>query len=77
MGKRTVLYVSPGSRNGWDVKRQDAERASKHFDNKTDAVAFAKQLAKGSGPSQLKIQKQDGKFQTEYTYKKDPYPPKG
>ena len=76
--KRNVYYVSPNKkRGGWDVQKQGAKRAHKHFETKDPAIKLGKELAKSSGPGQLKIQKQDGKLQTEYTYKEDPHPPKG
>jgi hypothetical protein len=76
--KRDVYFVSPNSdRGGWDVKREGAERASKHFETKADAIGFGKQVAQKSDLGQLKIQKQDGKIQTEYTYGKDPRSSKG
>ncbi len=77
MAKRTVPYVSPSKRGGWNVKKQGAQRASRHFDRKTDAVDYGSHIAKQTGLGQLKIQKQDGQFQTEYTYGKDPFPPEG
>jgi len=76
--KRDVYYVSPNKRRGgWDVQKEGAKRATKHFDTKAPAVNFGKELAKGSGLGQLKVQKQDGKIQTEFTYGKDPLASKG
>jgi hypothetical protein len=76
--KRNVYYVSPNKkRGGWDVQKEGAKRAQKHFDTKSPAIKLGKELAKGSELGQLKIQKQDGKIQTEYTYGKDPRETKG
>ena len=77
MAKRTVTYVGPGKKGGWNVKRQGGQRSSGHFDKKDDAIDYSRQLAKKAGLGQLKIQKQDGTFQKEYTYGKDPFPPEG
>jgi hypothetical protein len=77
MPKRKVVYVSPSDRGNWSVKGQGARRALKNFENKNDAVDFGRQVAKSADLGQLKIQKRDGKFQKEYTYGKDPYPPEG
>jgi len=78
MPKRDVFYVNPNKkRGGWDVKKQGEKRARKHFDNKSEAIPFGKQLAKKSGLGQIKIKKQNGRIQTEHTYGKDPHPPKG
>ena len=76
--KRNVVFVSPNNkRGGWDVKKQGAKRASKHFGTKKPAIQHGKNIAKSSELGQLKIQKQNGKMQTEYTYGDDPHPPKG
>ena len=76
MAKRRIFYVSP-QKNGWAIKREGAQRPTRVFPKKANAIEEAKKIAKTQTPSQLKIQKQDGTFQTEYTYGKDPYPPKG
>ena len=77
MGKRKVVYVSPGEKGTWKVKNQGAQRATRTFENKNDAVKYGRQIAKNADLGQLRIQKQDGKLQTEYTYGEDPYPPEG
>jgi hypothetical protein len=77
MAKRSVFYVNPSDRGGWNVKKQGAQRTSKHFDKKADAIDYGRQVAKSSELGQLKVQKRDGTFQTEHTYGKDPHPPKG
>lgn len=76
--KRTVVHVVPNKKKGgWDVKKEGGKRPSAHADRKSDAVARGKELAKKVPLGQIKIHKQDGKIQTEYTYGKDPHPPKG
>lgn len=77
MGKRTVYYVSPQGDGDWKVKKEGATKATNVYANKEDAVQRAKELAKNQELGQVKIQKSDGKFQTEHTYGKDPFPPKG
>ena len=77
MPKRKVVCVSPSDKGNWSVKGEGAQRALKNFENKKDAVEFGRQVAKNADLGQLKIQKQDGTFQKEYTYGKDPYPPEG
>ena len=39
MRKRNV-HTTPGENGGWNVKREGAERASKHFDKKVEAEQF-------------------------------------
>jgi hypothetical protein len=75
--KRKTYHVVSNSDGGWDVKKENGQRSSGHFDTKDDAVVRGKELAKSGNHGQIKIHKQDGKIQTEHTYGKDPYPPKG
>jgi len=77
MPKRKVYHVTKNSGGGWNVKKEGAQRSSAHLERKTDAVQRGRELAKSGGHGQLKIHKQNGQFQTEYTYGSDPYPPKG
>lgn len=77
MSKRKVYHVVPNSKVGWDVKLENSKRVSAHTDTKAAAVDLGRDLAKKNDLGQLKIHKTDGKIQTEHTYRKDPYPPKG
>lgn len=74
---RTKYRVTPTGDGEWRVKRDGAERATGVYENKPDAVAKARELAKANEPGQVIIYKEDGKIQTEHTYGQDPYPPKG
>jgi hypothetical protein len=76
MSQRAKYHITPKG-DQWQVKREGADRAANIFDNKADAVDRGRDLAKNADPGQLIIHKQDGKFQTEHTYGKDPYPPEG
>jgi hypothetical protein len=76
MNKRRVYDVSPKG-NEWTVKERGAARALGNFDKKVEAVERAREVAKKQTTSQVVIRKQDGSIQTEHTYGKDPYPPKG
>lgn len=71
MSKRTVVYVSP-HKKGWQVKKEKAGRASSVHSTKKEAIREAKELAKRAELGQVKIQRKDGTFQTEYTYGEDP-----
>lgn len=60
-------YVLPhknakGEPDGWQVKREGSEKATKIFRTKAEAEEFAKQLAKNQGTEVVR-QKKDGKFQ--------------
>lgn len=77
MFKRKKYHVTPTGNGNWKVKKQGGSIASGIFENKAEAIERGRELAKGSGLGQLVIHKRDGKFQTEYTYGEDPYPPEG
>ncbi len=78
MPKRKKIHVVKNSeRGGWDIKNEHASRASSNHDTKQEAVERAREIAKNQEPSQVIIHKENGRIQTEHTYGKDPYPPKG
>ncbi|MGB9298977.1 MAG: DUF2188 domain-containing protein [Anaerolineae bacterium] len=77
MAKRTTYHVTPRPDGGWNVERQNSSRASSSHDTKAEATARAKELAKRHTLGQVVIHKRDGTIQSEHTYGKDPYPPKG
>lgn len=76
MSKRRTYDVSPKG-NEWTVKERGADRAVGNFDRKAEAVERAREVAKNQPLSQVVIRKQDGSIQTEHTYGRDPYPPRG
>lgn len=72
MGKNQ--WVSP--RNGrWAVHGEGNSRDTKCFDLKSDAVSYAKSIAK-TQHSELIIQKRDGIIQSKDSYGNDPMPPR-
>lgn len=75
MAKRSTYHVTKNKCSGWDVKKVGGQRSSGNFDTKSDAVQRGKELAKKVPLGQIKIHGQDGKIQTEHTYRKDTYPP--
>lgn len=77
MAKRTTYWVSPGDDGTWKTRREGADRAAGRHENKAAAVDHAKDLAKKAPLGQVIVQGGNGKIQTEWTYGKDPYPPKG
>jgi len=74
MTKRTVYYVQPYKRSGydWAVKKEGSSRISSKHRKKKPAIRKAKSLASQRKPSQIIIQKSDGQIQTEHTYGSDP-----
>jgi uncharacterized protein YdaT len=77
MARRKVYHVVPKQKRGWNVKKENASRASSSHETKNKAIAQAKKLAKNQELDQVIIHKKDGTIQTEYTYGEDPYPPTG
>ena len=57
---RTNHHVVPNEqRGGWDIKKGKGKRAIKHFENKNDAISYAKEVCDNQG-TVLVIHKQDG-----------------
>lgn len=77
MSKRKTYHVTPGTDGGWKVKEENTSRALSKHDTKADAINRAKEVAKNQDLGQVVIHKKDMTIQTEHTYGKDPYPPKG
>lgn len=77
MSRRKKFHVTPTGSGNWKVIRQGGSKASGIFENKTEAIERGRELAKKNRLGQLIIHKKDGKFQTEYTYGEDPFPPEG
>lgn len=76
MGNRSEKHVVPNSdRGGWDVKNNNAQRASKHFETKVEAMEWAKVQTQKAG-AELIPHKKDGTIQNPNSYGNDPCPPK-
>jgi len=57
--------VTPRTDGGWNVKEENASRASSSHDTKAEAIARAKKLAKKQVLGQVIIHKRYGTIQTE------------
>ncbi|KKU88372.1 MAG: hypothetical protein UY16_C0008G0019 [Candidatus Gottesmanbacteria bacterium GW2011_GWA2_47_9] len=70
--------VVKGQNGGWNVKRDNAERASAHTDTQQEAEKEAKQFSSNSGGGEVRIHGLDGKIRDSDTVPPahDPYPPK-
>jgi len=66
----------PNSDGGWDIKKGCGVRSIKHFDRKSDAEAFAREVSKNQG-SEFVIHGRDGKIQRSDSHGNDPHPPRG
>jgi hypothetical protein len=70
--QREVYHVVPNaSAERWVVSQENAE-FRKEFDNKEEAVEFAKERAKSAELGQIKVHRMDGNMDYESTYGEDP-----
>jgi hypothetical protein len=76
MSNRKIVLVLPSNGN-WKVKTQGAEKAYRIVENKLEAIKIASGIAKNAELGQVKIWKENGKIEKEYTYGKDPEKIKG
>ncbi len=68
-GQLKTYVVAPHADGGWKVQTEGASRATSVHRTKPEAVAAAKELARGKAPSQLLVYKKDGlSVQEEQTY---------
>ena len=68
-GEMKTYLVGPHADKGWKVEAEGARRASSVHRTKAEAVAAAKELARGKAPSQVLVYKKDGfTVQEEKTY---------
>ena len=68
-------HVVPSSGGGWDVKRGGAERASKHFEKKENAVDWGRDVSRNQ-KTEFRIHNRDGKISQSDSHGNDPNPPK-
>ena len=74
---RDTHHILPNSdRGGWDVKRGRSSKASKHFDKKSDAEQYGREVSRNQR-TELLIHGKDGKIQRADSHGNDPHPPKG
>jgi len=71
---RSEFHVVPDG-NGWKVEQGSNQIG--RYDTKQAAVDAGRKVAHGNEPSQLVVHTADGKIETEYTYRDDPFPPAG
>jgi uncharacterized protein YjbJ (UPF0337 family) len=69
-GELKTYLVRPHPEKGWKVEAEGARRASSVHRTKAEAVAAAKELARGKAPSQVLVYKKDDfNVQEEKTYR--------
>jgi hypothetical protein len=64
-------HVVPDPDGGWRVIKGSATRDSKHFETKTAAVSWGREVSKNQG-SEFVIHKKDGTIQRKDSYGNDP-----
>ena len=71
-------HVTKNQDGGWNVKRENSERASKIVETQNVAEQLAKQYSSNSGGGEVRIHGLDGKIRDSDTVKpgNDPCPPK-
>jgi len=75
MSRKEIHVVPNSKKGGWDSKRENASRASKHFDTKEKAMDWSRNKAKQEH-AELIPHKKDGRIQNPNSYGNDPNPPK-
>lgn len=68
--------VVPAHQGGWNIKRNGAQRATKHFDTKAEAVNIARKIARNQG-AELVIHDRHGRIQQKDSHGNNPFSPKG
>ncbi len=69
-------HVVPNPDGGWDIKKGGAERASGHFDRKSDAVDSGREISRNQG-TEFYIHGKNGQIQQKDSHGNDPFPPRG
>lgn len=68
-------HVVPNPNGGWDVKRDGGERSSKHFDRKSDAVNWGREVIRHQ-ETEFRIHNRSGRISKSDSHGNDPNPPK-
>lgn len=68
-------HVVPRQNGGWAVKTAGTSRAGKVFENKVDAVKYARNSAKKTN-GELYVHGKDGTIKERRSYGNDPFPPR-
>lgn len=74
MAKKKNVHVVPHS-DGWAVKKEGSQRASKILKTKAPALEQGRKIAK-QDKVELVIHNKDGKISDKDSYGNDPHPPK-
>lgn len=72
---RKSYHVIANINGGWNVKRTDAERATRSFASQKDAIEYGRNISK-SHSMDLVIHGRDGRLSSKEFYGNDPNPPR-
>ncbi len=72
---RDEHHVVPNPNGGWDVKRNNAQRASVHAETKAEAVKAGREISRNQG-TEFIIHGKDGRIQNPDSHGNDPCPPR-
>lgn len=72
---RKEHHVVPNPDGGWDVKRENAKRASGHYETKKEAMDAGRRISINQG-TELIPHRKDGIIQRPDSHGNDPCPPK-
>jgi len=75
MTSRKTHHVVPNPHGGWDVKKSNSKRASRHFPTKKEAEEWGRKVSKNQG-TELVIHRKNGIIQRSDSHGNDPCPPK-
>ena len=70
------VHVTPSPRGGWNVKLNNAERASSHHDTKAEAEKAGRAKSRQID-AELVIHNKDGRIARKDSHGNDPFPPRG
>lgn len=73
MSKKKDYHVTPHPDGGWQVKRENSDRASSRHDTQGDAIDQARDYARNTG-TEVVIHRPDGTIRDSDSYGRDPNP---
>jgi len=69
-------HVVSNAKGGWDVKRDNAERASVHTATKQEAIDRGRVMSRNQ-KTEFVVHNKNGRISGSDSHGNDPYPPKG
>ncbi len=72
---RDEHHVIHNPNGGWDVKRNNAQRASLHTETKAEAVKAGRQISRNQG-TEFVVHGMNGRIQNSDSHGNDPCPPR-